>query len=58
MLCWIDGFGVSFVLQATERGGACPDVLVSDGVCVLGCDRYIAMAEQAGGFRGPGERGV
>lgn len=49
---------MSFVLQATERGGACPDVLVSDGVCVLGCDRYIAMAEQAGGFRGPGERGV
>ena len=54
MLCWIDGFGVPLVLQATESGGACPDVLVSNGVCVLGCDGYIAVAEEAGSLCGPG----
>ena len=55
MLGWIDGFGVSLVLQAAESGGACPDVLVRDGVCVLGCDCYIAVAEEVCSLRGPGE---
>ena len=51
----INGFGVSLVLQTAESGGACPDVLVRDGVCVLGCDDYIAVAEEVGSLRGPGE---
>ena len=55
MFRWIDGFGVSLVLQTAESGGACPDVLVRDGVCVLGCDDYIAVAEEVGSLRGPGE---
>ena len=55
MLCWIDGPRVSLILQTAESGGACPDVLVGDGVRVLGCDIYVAVAEEVGSLRGPGE---
>ena len=41
------------VLQATERGGACPDVLVGDGVGVLCGYGNVTVAEEAGCFCGP-----
>lgn len=53
MFSRIDRLGMAFVFEAAERRGACPDVLVGDGVSMFGCYCYVAVGEEGRCFGGP-----